>query len=127
MFNQGIWDPVFPDLIDLMMYMYMYMNSHQVNKRLSGEDSEDPKFPKVQFPSHQECPHCKTPKGIWDEEIVSKNSVLHTIDSLVYYCVFNSVNQTFSEVKGEVVEIDQMENRTEPKIGVLCNFDIDIS
>ena len=30
-----------------------------VNKRLAGSDTEDPEFPKVQFPSEADCPACR--------------------------------------------------------------------
>lgn len=44
-----------------------------MNKRLAGDKSEDPNFPKTEFPSAEACPSCKTPKGIWDEDVVCIN------------------------------------------------------
>ena len=47
------------------------INSLQVNKRLAGDKTEDPNFPKIQFPTAAACPHCMTPKALWDEDTVS--------------------------------------------------------
>jgi hypothetical protein len=43
----------------------------KVNKRLGGDISEDPRYPKVQFPPTDLCSGCMDDgKGTWDEEKV---------------------------------------------------------
>lgn len=36
----------------------MWRAHNSINKRLSGEASDDPKFPKRQFPPSEICPQC---------------------------------------------------------------------
>ncbi|RUS74550.1 hypothetical protein EGW08_017698 [Elysia chlorotica] len=51
--------------------LWLWRRHNQVNKRLHGHESEDPRFPKVQFPPRSVCPQCKSPNGMkWDEEKV---------------------------------------------------------
>ena len=51
--------------------LWLWRGHNQVNKRLHGDESEDPKFPKVQFPPRNVCPQCKSADGMkWDEERV---------------------------------------------------------
>ncbi|XP_044264214.1 sulfhydryl oxidase 1 [Tribolium madens] len=39
--------------------MWLWMAHNEVNKRLAGDQTEDPEFPKVQFPSKERCPTCR--------------------------------------------------------------------
>ena len=55
----------------MMKKITIMINSLQVNKRLAGDKTEDPNFPKIQFPSASACPRCMTPKGLWHEDTVS--------------------------------------------------------
>lgn len=38
--------------------LWLWTLHNSVNKRLSGDESEDPEFPKVQWPSSSACPEC---------------------------------------------------------------------
>lgn len=38
--------------------LWLWAAHNQVNKRLSGDETEDPEFPKQQFPSRAVCPQC---------------------------------------------------------------------
>ncbi|KAK5642763.1 hypothetical protein RI129_008930 [Pyrocoelia pectoralis] len=50
--------------------LWLWMAHNEVNKRLSGDATEDPEFPKVQFPTPERCPACKV-NGTWNlQEVV---------------------------------------------------------
>jgi thiol oxidase len=38
--------------------MYLWRAHNTVNKRLKGRETEDPKFPKLQFPAPYLCKNC---------------------------------------------------------------------
>lgn len=57
--------------------LWLWNAHNSANKRLSGDASEDPAFPKIQFPSYKACPGCylmnadkKIIKDTWNEESV---------------------------------------------------------
>ncbi|VDK56369.1 unnamed protein product [Cylicostephanus goldi] len=54
------------------LVMWLWRVHNFVNKRLSGYHSDDPKFPKRQFPPPVLCSQCYTPDGAFDEEEVLK-------------------------------------------------------
>ncbi|KAK7095394.1 hypothetical protein V1264_006806 [Littorina saxatilis] len=41
--------------------LWLWAAHNKANKRLHGDDSEDPQHPKIQFPSAQDCPECHKP------------------------------------------------------------------
>ncbi|XP_035683893.1 sulfhydryl oxidase 1-like [Branchiostoma floridae] len=52
--------------------LWLWRTHNRVNKRLHGDLSEDPQFPKVQFPPPWLCPSCHLAQGpetepVWDE------------------------------------------------------------
>lgn len=55
---------------DAVLWLWRAHNS--VNKRLAGDGSEDPAFPKVQFPLKEMCPKCHRSDNTWDENHVLK-------------------------------------------------------
>lgn len=53
--------------------IWLWLRHNQVNKRLAGDATEDPDFPKIQWPPTELCPDCrKTVEGnvTWDEPAV---------------------------------------------------------
>lgn len=63
--------------LQVYVCLYFYTTTFtQVNKRLAGDGVEDPYFPKLQFPSEQDCSECKTPDGEWNIDIVSSFWIL---------------------------------------------------
>ncbi|XP_064420203.1 sulfhydryl oxidase 2 [Latimeria chalumnae] len=55
--------------------LWLWKKHNAVNKRLAGAPSEDPEFPKVQWPTPDFCPAChKSIKGLhtWNEDEVLK-------------------------------------------------------
>lgn len=47
--------------------MWLWTAHNRVNKRLAGDQTEDPKHPKVQFPNEEACPKCHLGDGTWDK------------------------------------------------------------
>lgn len=46
-----------------MAILWLWSAHNEVNQRLSGDETEDPEFPKVQFPSRDVCPKCYKAAG----------------------------------------------------------------
>uniref|UniRef100_A0A914LSU2 Sulfhydryl oxidase n=1 Tax=Meloidogyne incognita TaxID=6306 RepID=A0A914LSU2_MELIC len=52
--------------------LWLWRGHNKVNKRLKGEPSEDPMFPKQQFPPESICGDCRNSDGSFNEEKVLK-------------------------------------------------------
>lgn len=52
--------------------LWLWMAHNDVNKRLAGDSTEDPKFPKIQFPSSDRCPNCRNADSTWNYTEVLK-------------------------------------------------------
>ncbi|XP_018335938.1 sulfhydryl oxidase 2 [Agrilus planipennis] len=52
--------------------LWLWMAHNTVNKRLSGDSTEDPENPKVQFPLTERCSLCKNTDGSWNYPEVLK-------------------------------------------------------
>lgn len=50
--------------------LWLWSAHNEVNQRLAGDETEDPAFPKMQFPSVEMCPECRQPNGDWNENEV---------------------------------------------------------
>uniref|UniRef100_A0A0C9RKX6 Sulfhydryl oxidase n=1 Tax=Fopius arisanus TaxID=64838 RepID=A0A0C9RKX6_9HYME len=50
--------------------LWLWSAHNEVNKRLSGDVTEDPEFPKVQYPRKEHCEACRTSDGAWTSEEV---------------------------------------------------------
>uniref|UniRef100_A0A0K8S6Z9 Sulfhydryl oxidase n=4 Tax=Lygus hesperus TaxID=30085 RepID=A0A0K8S6Z9_LYGHE len=50
--------------------LYLWAAHNKANKRLHGDATEDPHFPKVQFPTSKICKPCHKPDGAFDEREV---------------------------------------------------------
>lgn len=46
--------------------IWLWMAHNEVNKRLSGDQTEDPEYPKYQFPSKEHCPSCRNTDDTWN-------------------------------------------------------------
>lgn len=51
--------------------LWLWKAHNMVNQRLHGDATEDPNFPKVQFPPPSVCLNCYTQRGLFDEKEVS--------------------------------------------------------
>ncbi|KAJ8686312.1 hypothetical protein QAD02_022106 [Eretmocerus hayati] len=47
--------------------LWLWKAHNKVNERLAGDQTEDPKFKKIQYPAASNCPKCKFSDGSWDE------------------------------------------------------------
>lgn len=56
---------------------------NSVNARLAGEKSEDPKFPKIQYPQNEECALCKTADDFEMEETLKYLDYRYSKENLV--------------------------------------------
>ncbi|XP_044733959.1 sulfhydryl oxidase 2 isoform X2 [Chrysoperla carnea] len=66
--DRKIFDVVTPD--DSIIWLW---ESHNiVNKRLAGDETEDPSFPKVEFPTNENCQECRDSNGRWNRGEVLK-------------------------------------------------------
>lgn len=51
--------------------LWLWRTHNRVNKRLAGDETDDPAFPKQQFPPSSLCPLCRDPvDGSWNEHEV---------------------------------------------------------
>lgn len=46
--------------------LWLWMAHNTVNKRLAGDPSEDPEYPKTQYPRAERCPSCRNGDGTWN-------------------------------------------------------------
>uniref|UniRef100_A0A914C3Z0 Sulfhydryl oxidase n=1 Tax=Acrobeloides nanus TaxID=290746 RepID=A0A914C3Z0_9BILA len=63
------------------VFMYLWRAHNIVNARLKGRETEDPKFPKYQFPPLFLCPNCQEEQGRLNENEVL-NYLLHYYSSI---------------------------------------------
>ncbi|KAH8236379.1 hypothetical protein KR026_000641, partial [Drosophila bipectinata] len=52
--------------------LWLWAAHNEINKRLAGDPNEDPKFPKIQFPSKKDCPPCRNNRNEFIESEVLK-------------------------------------------------------
>ncbi|NXW59304.1 QSOX1 oxidase, partial [Eurystomus gularis] len=67
--------------------LWLWSHHNEVNARLAGGDTEDPKFPKLQWPPPDMCPQChKEERGVhaWDEPAVLTFLKAHFSPANVY-------------------------------------------
>lgn len=62
--------------------LWLWKAHNQVNRRLAGDATEDPAYPKIQFPSKSVCPRCRDDSSDWQMP-----EVLHFLSE--YYGVAN--------------------------------------
>ncbi|RZC37276.1 Evr1 Alr and/or Thioredoxin domain containing protein [Asbolus verrucosus] len=46
--------------------LWLWMAHNEVNKRLAGDQTEDPEYPKYQFPMKERCPQCRNGDNTWN-------------------------------------------------------------
>lgn len=74
--EQGLLETKRPE--DAVLWLWMAHN--RANKRLSGDASEDPHFPKQQFPNVNICPQCHLANGEFNEQETLKYLVQYYSD-----------------------------------------------
>ncbi len=77
--------------------LWLWRGHNNVNQRLKGDDSEDPRHPKIQFPSKEACPDCKklrhSPYGT--TEVFDNSKVLEYLQN--FYSADNILGVSYSE------------------------------
>ncbi|CAD5233476.1 unnamed protein product [Bursaphelenchus xylophilus] len=58
-------------------FLYLWRAHNIVNARLKGRDTEDPKFPKIQFPAHFLCKECQVGGDQQRDEQITKDYLLN--------------------------------------------------
>ncbi|KAJ0183747.1 hypothetical protein K1T71_000170 [Dendrolimus kikuchii] len=46
--------------------LWLWISHNEVNLRIAGDITEDPQYPKLQFPSVSRCPECRLARGAWN-------------------------------------------------------------
>ncbi|KAH8335750.1 hypothetical protein KR074_012633, partial [Drosophila pseudoananassae] len=66
--------------------LWLWAGHNEVNERLSGDATEDPQFPKIQFPSPESCPSCRNNASEWQTgEVLQYLKSLYGKDNLSFY------------------------------------------
>lgn len=47
--------------------LWLWKAHNEVNARLANDVTEDPEYPKIQYPSKVHCPSCRNANGTWNE------------------------------------------------------------
>jgi len=50
--------------------LWLWSAHNEVNQRLSGAATDDPEFPKTQYPSSEHCPNCRDSSSRWNDHFV---------------------------------------------------------
>ncbi|XP_068228524.1 sulfhydryl oxidase 2-like isoform X2 [Palaemon carinicauda] len=85
--------------------LWLWRGHNKVNKRLKGDQSEDPQHPKQQFPTRSFCPSC------WNGETVNEKEVLTYLKAIY--------SKGALSLKGTQAILGPMKNRQAKVKGVL--------
>ncbi|XP_053982149.1 sulfhydryl oxidase 1 isoform X1 [Hylaeus volcanicus] len=69
--------------------LWLWSAHNEVNARLSGDGTEDPKHKKIQYPAAKHCPNCRYENGTWNEE-----NILHYLKTKYSYKGINYYGST---------------------------------
>ncbi|CAF2495206.1 unnamed protein product [Rotaria sp. Silwood2] len=84
--------------------IYLWKIHNRVNKRLHGDDTEDPQHPKIQFPSESLCPNCRLTNDNSDNNFDLSN----TINFLLQH--YSKDNIDLSSVENFIITHDSKQN-----------------
>ncbi|XP_065200754.1 sulfhydryl oxidase 2-like isoform X2 [Planococcus citri] len=98
--------------------LWLWKAHNNVNTRLSGDFSEDPAFPKRQFPVESMCPKCRDSNGSWREEEVLSYLVN------MYTNIYNSTNSSSASGRSSATRFGSVlfDNRLDRSINVILAF-----
>ncbi|XP_034662926.1 sulfhydryl oxidase 1 [Drosophila subobscura] len=66
--------------------LWLWEAHNEVNSRVAGDTTEDPEFPKIQFPSMTACPVCRDENSQWNRtEVLRYLKNLYDTKSLSFY------------------------------------------
>lgn len=84
---------------------WLWSSHNRVNKRLAGNNEEDPEFPKIQWPSKDLCPKCR--KKLLDKEIWDGPNVLRFLKQR-----FSESNISFEYLEDEKKLLKKLREET---------------
>ncbi|EDV53981.1 sulfhydryl oxidase 2 [Drosophila erecta] len=75
--------------------LWLWEAHNHVNKQLAGDSTEDPKFPKIQFPSAKDCPHCRHNQSAWrTDEVLKYLKAMYTLGNLSWFGMSSAKSYT---------------------------------
>jgi len=77
---------------------YLWKVHNSVNRRLSGDVTEDPEHPKIQFPSQFQCPVCQTNE-------TSKKKHVETMNFLLQFYSKENIDMSFNVSSSVVIPL----------------------
>nr|XP_033817001.1 sulfhydryl oxidase 2 [Geotrypetes seraphini] len=98
--------------------LWLWKKHNIVNKRLAGANSEDSKFPKIQWPSPDLCPRCHEEKGLhnWNEaEVLAFLKRYYTGENISQH--FLDASATGDETQQQAVENNESDQSQAKKSG----------
>ena len=105
--------------------MWLWGAHNRANKRLHGDASEDPRHPKVQFPTKQHCPECFIETTNGEGETVSSFSDSLVLDYLKEMYILDSIVVPEEDnVPQRFIAVVQPEPKHLPRQGENHNGDI---
>lgn len=96
--------------------IWLWSAHNEVNKRLSGDQTEDPEYPKQQFPSKERCPKCYDTDGSWN--------VSEVLQYLKH--IYNSINVRYIGSDTRILHLG-LDGSTDLPIGTGFLRKIDVS
>lgn len=73
--------------------LWLWSAHNEVNHRLAGAETDDPSFPKLQYPASDLCPKCQDSLGRWNEpNVLSYLRNKYHQDSINYQGANNRVH-----------------------------------
>ncbi|KAI6190901.1 Sulfhydryl oxidase [Aphelenchoides bicaudatus] len=116
--------------------LWLWRAHNRANKRLSGDASEDPHYPKQQFPPSSICPRCRSANGEFDEVEVLRflteyysniktdqvrpepgYKVNEYADGKLQNTAEKHLNPKFAGMAGKVDRLEETENRLNAERG----------
>ncbi|XP_060520575.1 sulfhydryl oxidase 1-like [Cylas formicarius] len=93
--------------------LWLWNAHNEVNKRLSGDLTEDPEFPKIQFPSKDNCPKCHNVEETW------------SIPEVLIYLkhTYNNININYMGADMKIIHLDFEGQRSHASDGIFKTVD----
>ncbi|XP_030063477.1 sulfhydryl oxidase 2 [Microcaecilia unicolor] len=98
--------------------LWLWKKHNIVNSRLAGANSEDPKFPKIQWPSPELCPRCHEDNGLhgWNEaEVLAFLKHYYSGENISQH--FLDASATSDETQEQAVENKEVDQSQAKKSG----------
>ncbi|XP_036674372.3 sulfhydryl oxidase 2 [Drosophila suzukii] len=78
--------------------LWLWEAHNYINKQLAGGSSEDPKFPKIQFPSERDCPSCRDNQSEWrTDEVLKYLKSIYSLKNLSWFGMASDSAYTYSD------------------------------